>query len=118
VEAIAQDMLSEVSHQGEFMRDRDERLSVAIAEQLGATLPAALRQAVTPLAEAVREMSADMGKINEQALHKMLEAFAERLRGAAGEHSEKMTAMLDQVARTVEAVPRHIATRARVSRRR
>ncbi|HYW15214.1 MAG TPA: hypothetical protein VE891_03540 [Allosphingosinicella sp.] len=109
VELIAQDMLLEMSNQGEFTRDRDERLSTAIADQLGATLPETLRQAVAPLAEAVREMSADMGRVNEQALRKMLEGFAEQLRGAAGEHSEKMTAMLDQVARTVEAVPRHIS---------
>lgn len=98
----------ELCRQSEILERSDEDLAGAIAAQLDATLRANLSSAISPVADAIREMSERVAGMNEASLKYIVDRFTQELGSAAREHSARVAELLDQVARSVEGVPKRI----------
>lgn len=98
----------ELRRQSEILERSDEDLAGAIAAQLDATLRANLSSAISPVADAIREMGEKVAGMNEASLKYIVDRFTQELGSAAREHSARMAELLDQVARSVEGIPERI----------
>jgi len=61
-------------------------LAISIAEALDQRMSESFRKVMEPMAEMLKDMTQNIGKMNEEALGDMLKGFSDKIDGAAGNH--------------------------------
>lgn len=107
-EQLAQASVLELEQQTDLLERGSGDLANEIARQLDVTLRENLGSAIAPVAAEINGMASRISEINDAAMRYMIDAFTEKLGGAAREHNEAMAVLLEQVSRTVEDVPKRI----------
>jgi hypothetical protein len=65
-------------------------LAISIAEALDQRMSESFRKVMEPMAEMLKDMTQNIGKMNEEALGDMLKGFTEKIDGAAGTHIKSL----------------------------
>lgn len=108
--SIFKEMLAESREQVGQLKRFETDIAVAIAKAIGNELQPSFKTMGTELVDAIKELTNRIGKMNEDALQKMITQFIEEFRGTSSAEMQEFKNVLNQLAKNLETAGTKIGT--------
>lgn len=108
--SIFKEMLTESREQVGQLKRFETDIAVAIAKAIGNELQPSFKSLGTELVDAIKQLTNQIGNMNEDALQKMISQFLEEFRGTSSAEMQEFKTVLAQLAKNLEAAGVKIGT--------